>query len=168
MVRPRPMTPGSGQESVWDYPRPPAVEPDTRRVRIICGGRTVVDTTDAVRVLETSHPPSWYVPSAALRGARLVAASRTSWCEFKGRAAYHDIVDADSGRVLAAEAAWSYPRPTAGYEMLANRFTVYPGRVDECLVDDERVRSQAGGFYGGWITSDVVGPFKGAKGTLGW
>ena len=128
----------------------------------------MIDTTGAVRVLETSHPPSWYVPSAALRGARLTMVARTSWCEFKGPAAYHDIVGADTGHVLAAEAAWSYPRPTTGYEVLADRFTVYSGRVDECLVDGERVRSQAGGFYGGWITDDVVGPFKGGTGTLGW
>lgn len=168
MARPRRIAPGPGQESVWDYPRPPRVEADRRRVRIVCGGRTVIDTTDAVRVLETSHPPSWYVPIAALRGARLVATARTSLCEFKGRATYHDIVAADTGRVLAAEAAWSYPHPTAGYEALADLFTVYPGRVDECLVDDERVQSQAGGFYGGWITNDVVGPFKGGTGTLGW
>lgn len=166
-MRVRPDQPAPGQESVWDYPRPPRVEPSDRRVRIICGGRTVVDTRDAVRVLETSHPPTWYVPMAALEGARLVPTRRRSWCEFKGRAAYWDIaLDGDAGQ--CAEAAWSYPSPTQGYGALAGMFTVYPDRVDACLVDDEQVRPQAGGFYGGWITDDVAGPFKGEPGTLGW
>lgn len=168
MRRPDRITPGPGQESVWDYPRPPRIERDGRRVQIVCGGRAVVDTTDTVRVLETSHPPSWYVPLEALTGARLVAAAGgTTWCEFKGRAEYADIVD-EAGAVLARRAVWRYPQPTPGFELLAQRFTVYPDRVDQCLVDGEVVRSQAGGFYGGWITDDVVGPFKGEKGTLGW
>jgi uncharacterized protein (DUF427 family) len=167
MARPIPVPPGPGQKSVWDYPRPPRVDPDTRRVRIVCAGRTVVDTTAAVRVLETSHPPTWYVPVAALRGARLVLTSHVTWCEFKGRARYADIVG-DDGTVLAADAAWLYPEPARGFGALLDRFTVYPGRVDACLVDEEQVRSQAGGFYGGWVTDDVVGPFKGSRGTLGW
>lgn len=167
MANPRSIAPGPGQESVWDYPRPPRVEPAARRVRIVCRGRTVVDTTDAVRVLETSHPPTWYVPISELREARLVASGGTTWCEFKGRASYANIVGSD-GAVLAVRAAWRYPEPTLGYELLADRFTVYPARVDCCLVDDEVVRGQSGGFYGGWITDDVVGPFKGEKGTLDW
>lgn len=167
MARPTRQQPGPGQESVWDYPRPPRVEPDGRRVEVVCDGVTVVDTTDAVRVLETSHPPAWYLPVAALRGARLRPVGRTTWCEYKGRATYLDVV-ADDGRVLAAGAAWRYPRPTPGYDVLADRFTVYPGRVDACLVDGQRVRGQAGGFYGGWITDEIVGPFKGEPGTLGW
>ncbi|CAN5800460.1 hypothetical protein BH23ACT10_BH23ACT10_14470 [soil metagenome] len=117
-------------------------------------------------MLETSHPPCWYVPVAALRDAWLRPQGRSTWCEFKGAASYHDIVD-DTG-VLAAGVAWTYPRPTPGYELLIARFTVYPGQVDSCLVDDQHVRSQAGGFYGGWITDDVVGPFKGEYGTIGW
>ena len=155
MSNPRRITPGPGQESVWDYPRPPRVERDGRRVRIVCSGRTVVDTRDAVRVLETSHPPTWYVPISELTDARLVTVSGGTWCEFKGRAAYADIVGSD-GRVLAPRAAWRYPDPATGYEHLTDRFTVYPAQVDRCLVDDEVVRSQAGGFYGGWITDDVV------------
>lgn len=151
---------------MWDYPRPPAVVPDDRRVRIVCGGVTVVDTTDAVRVLETSHPPTWYVPFDAVRHATLRRADGASVCEFKGRAAYWDVVP-DDGSPCAA-AAWSYPRPARGYAELADRFTVYPGRVDACYVDREQVRAQPGGFYGGWITNDVAGPFKGAAGTLGW
>lgn len=127
----------------------------------------MVDTTDAVRVLETSHPPTWYVPIAALRDARLVVTGRTTMCEFKGRADYADIVGGD-GTVLAVGAAWLYRRPSEGFDQLDGRFTVYPDRVDMCLVDEEQVRSQAGGFYGGWVTDDVVGPFKGEQGTLGW
>jgi uncharacterized protein (DUF427 family) len=167
MSRPTPVTPGPGQESVWDYPRPPQVEPDGRRVRVVCAGRTVVDTTDAVRVLETSHPPTWDVPVAALRGARLAMTTRATWCEFKGRASYADIVD-DDGTVLAAGAAWLYRQPARGFEELDGRFSVYPDRVDRCVVDGEQVHGQAGGFYGGWVTNDVVGPFKGEQGTLGW
>ena len=167
MIRPRPVPPAPDQESVWEYPRPPRVEADERRVRIVCGGLTVVDTTGALRVLETSHPPGWYVPVVALRGAGLRPTQHATWCEFKGHASYYDIVD-DDGAVLAANAAWAYPRPSAGYEALADKFSVYPARVDRCLVDDREVRSQAGGFYGGWITDDVVGPFKGEYGTIGW
>jgi uncharacterized protein (DUF427 family) len=166
VIRPQPATPGPDQESVWDYPRPPRIAGDGRRVRVVCNGRTVVDTTDAVRVLETSHPPGWYIPVAALRGAELRPTRHSTWCEFKGRASYYDIVG-DAG-VLAVNAAWSYPRPSEGYEALADHFSVYPDRVDRCLVDDQQVRSQAGGFYGGWITDDVVGPFKGEYGTIGW
>jgi len=164
-VRPVPLPPGPGQESVWDYPRPPRVEPSTRRVRIRLGGVTVVDTTDAVRVLETSHPPAWYVPLAAVRFGELVREARTTVCEFKGRAAYWTVV-AGGARALAA--AWGYPDPAPGYEVLADRFTVYPERMDACWVDDERVEPQPGGFYGGWVTADVVGPFKGGPGSWGW
>lgn len=167
MFRPKPIPSGPGQESVWDYPRPPRIEADDRRIRIVCGGRTIIDTTAAVRVLETSHPPCWYMPIAELRDAALAPTGRASWCEYKGQAAYHDIVDHD-GRVLAADAAWTYPQPSDGYVALADHFSVYPARVDRCLVDDQHVRSQAGGFYGGWITDDVVGPFKGEYGTVGW
>ena len=154
-----------GQESVWDYPRPPAVEPSGRRIRIVLGGVTIVDTTAAVRVLETSHPPTWYVPFDALTDCSLEAEQRRTLCEFKGQARYWTL---EAGGRRAPSAAWSYPEPTSGYELLRDRFTVYPSRMDACFVDDEQVRSQAGDFYGGWITSDVVGPFKGGPGTWGW
>lgn len=167
MARPTPQQPRPGQESVWDYPRPPRVEADGRRVEVVCDGVTVIDTTDAVRVLETSHPPTWYLPVGALRGAHLRPTGRTTACEYKGRARYFDIV-ADDDRVLAAGAAWGYPHPTPGYEALADRFTVHPDRVHQCRVDGQPVQGQAGGFYGGWITDDIVGPFKGEPGTLGW
>ncbi len=166
MARPRRELAGPVRESVWDYPRPPRLEPSDRRVRILVGSETVVDTHDAVRVLETSHPPGWYVPFEAVSGsARLQPVSRTTVCEFKGRAVYWTIVTDSDG---AEAAAWSYPEPTAGFEELRDRFTVYPGRVTACYVDNERVLPQQGGFYGGWITPDVAGPFTGGDGTWGW
>jgi uncharacterized protein (DUF427 family) len=152
-------------ESVWDYPRPPRVEASDRRVRIILGGRTIVDTTDAVRVLETSHPPAWYLPVTAFTGVEITVTSGETVCEFKGRATYYDLA---AGSALAERAAWGYRSPAAGYEALAGRLAVYPARVDRCMVGDEVVTAQEGGFYGGWITSDVAGPFKGAPGTRGW
>lgn len=156
--------PGPGQESVWDYPRPPVVEPVRERVTIEFGGSTVVDTTDAVRVLETSHPPVYYVPRSVVR-AELLPAPGASWCEFKGAARYLDLRVGD--RTVPA-AAWTYPEPSPGYEALRDRIAVYPGRMDRCTVDGETVQAQEGDFYGGWISSRVVGPFKGAPGTLAW
>jgi uncharacterized protein (DUF427 family) len=131
----------------------------------VLGGAVVVDTVEAVRVLETSHPPTWYVPAAAFAGVDLRDTGRRSTCEFKGRAHYLTLA---SPAATAREAAWTYPDPLPGYEALVGMVAVYPGRVDRCLVDDEVVRPQEGGFYGGWITDDLVGPFKGGPGTLGW
>lgn len=161
----KPIRPLSGQESVWDYPRPPAVDHVTERVRMVLGGRTILDTTDVVRVLETSHPPVYYVLRSDFVADTLVPADGSSFCEFKGVAGYLSL---RSGEVTAESAAWFYPNPTPGYEILADRVAVYPGRLELCEVDGERVKAQAGGFYGGWITDRVVGPFKGEPGTLGW
>jgi uncharacterized protein (DUF427 family) len=152
-------------ESAWDYPRPPRVEPSDRRVRVIVDGATIVDTTHAVRVLETSHPPGWYLPLTAFTGVTLERSSRHTVCEFKGRADYFDIVTPTR---RLADVAWGYPQPSAGFEALRGRVALYPGRVEACLIDDEVVVAQEGGFYGGWITADVRGPFKGGPGTLGW
>ncbi|MGV9557722.1 DUF427 domain-containing protein [Streptomyces sp. NPDC003401] len=152
-------------ESVWDYPRPPAVREDTRHVRVECGGRLVVDTGRAVRVLETSHPPVFYVPPADVSLDLLRPASGGTWCEWKGEARYWDLVVGDDVR---ERAAWSYPRPAPAYRLITDCFAFYPGRVDRCTVDGEEVRAQDGDFYGGWITRDVRGPFKGAPGTLRW
>ncbi len=152
-------------ESVWDYPRPPAVQRSSRRVRVIQSGITVVDTTRAVRILETSHPPTWYMPFDDLIAGMLEPESGRTFCEFKGQAAYWSLV---VGNQRADHVAWSYPNPAPGYEGLTDHFTVYPSRVDRCLVDDEQVQAQKGDFYGGWITSDVMGPFKGEPGTHGW
>ena len=147
-------------ESVWDYPRPPRVERSAKRVRVVQAGVTVADSDRCLRVLETSHPPVFYVPRADV-GA-LVAAPGRSVCEFKGVASYWAF---EAG---GPAVAWSYEQPRSGYEELAGAVAFYPGRVDECTVGDERVRAQEGDFYGGWITDDIAGPFKGAPGTSGW
>jgi uncharacterized protein (DUF427 family) len=152
-------------ENVWDYPRPPRLEPVGRRVRIVLGGETIADTTEALRVLETSHPPTVYVPPAAFADGVLRDADGTSFCEWKGRARYHDLA---AGGTVAERAGWSYPKPTKGFLALRDHVSVYPSRVDACFLDDERVQAQEGDFYGGWITSDLVGPFKGPPGTRGW
>jgi uncharacterized protein (DUF427 family) len=151
-------------ESVWDYPRPPRVEACGRRVRIVHGGEAVADSANALRVLETSHPPGIYVPPEDVT-ARLEPSPRRTLCEFKGGAVYWNL---HAGGVVVADAAWSYPEPMPGYQAIAGYLSFYPSRVDEAWLDDERVRPQAGGFYGGWITGDVAGPFKGAPGTAGW
>jgi uncharacterized protein (DUF427 family) len=161
----RPEEAGPGQESVWDYPRPPRLEPSSELVEVELGGRVVARTTRSYRVLETSHPPTYYLPSDAFVPGVLREADGASWCEWKGRAAYFDLV---AGDVVAASAAWTYPRPTPGFAPIAGWVAVMPGRVDRCRVDGETVLPQPGDFYGGWITSRVVGPFKGGPGTAGW
>ncbi len=160
-----PVLPGPGQESVWDYPRPPRVEPSSSRIVVEIGGRVLVDTVRAVRLLETSHPPSWYLPLADCDPTMLVASARRTWCEFKGEASYFDVVAGDRRE---HDAAWTYERPVRGFESLVGLIALYPGRMDRCTVDGEVVRPQEGGFYGGWITADVVGPFKGGPGSAGW
>lgn len=160
-----PDRPGPGQESVWDYPRPPRVEPTSESVEVWLGGTCIARSTSALRVLETSHPPTYYLPTDAFVPGTLRPTQGSSWCEFKGEAAYYDLV---SGETVAPRAAWTYPRPTPGFEAITSHVAVMPGAVDRCTVDDEVVTGQAGGFYGGWITSRVVGPFKGEPGTWGW
>ncbi|HEV7203998.1 MAG TPA: DUF427 domain-containing protein [Jatrophihabitans sp.] len=153
--------PGPGQESVWDYPRPPACVPSERHVVVRVGDTVVADTRAAFRVLETSHPPTWYIPRGDVVEAAIAPSrTRSTWCEWKGAATYWDVLGIEG-------AAWSYERPTPGFTAIAGHLTFYPSRF-ACYVDDERVRPQEGGFYGGWITSDVVGPFKGGEGTWGW
>ena len=152
---------GPGQESVWDYPRPPRVEAVTAQITVELGGATIADTTDAVRVLETSHPPVYYLPREAFADGILQPAPGNSFCEFKGVASYLSVGPEDG-------AAWFYPNPNPGYEALEGRVAVYPGRMQRCRVGDDTVTPQEGDFYGGWITPNIVGPFKGAPGTLGW
>ncbi|HEV2068575.1 MAG TPA: DUF427 domain-containing protein [Acidimicrobiales bacterium] len=164
-VRPQRIEPGPGQESVWDYPRPPRLEPTTQRLAVVLGGVTIAETDRGVRVLETSHPPVYYLPAADFVDGALSPVQGGSYCEFKGQAAYLDV--AGGGRVERA-AGWHYPRPSPGFEMLIGYVGVYVARMDACLVDDERAEPQPGGFYGGWITSSVVGPFKGGPGSWGW
>jgi len=163
--RPTPEQPGPGQESVWDYPRPPRAEPDHRRARLTYGGALVVDTDDLVRVLETSHPPTFYLPRSAF-GAYLHPARRTTVCEWKGTARYIDVVVPGSARLR--DVGWWYPEPDPRYPQLRDRVAVYAGPFDEITLDGERVVPQPGGFYGGWITAEIVGPVKGGPGTRGW
>jgi uncharacterized protein (DUF427 family) len=153
------------QESVWDYPRPPRVEPVSRRIRVELGGETIADTTEALRVLETSHPPVYYIPRDDIRMELLQPVERSTYCEWKGAARYFDV--AVEGH-RAAAAAWSYDRPAPGFEAIAGHVAFYPGQMDACYVGDERVQVQPGSFYGGWITSNIVGPFKGGPGSHGW
>lgn len=167
MSPPRPVAAvaGPGQESVWGYPRPPRVEATSELVQIRLGGVLVVSSTAALRVLETSHPPTYYVPIGDFADGSLRRAQGSSWCEFKGAAAYFDVV---AGEVTAPRAAWTYPNPSPGFEAIVDHVAVMPAAMDECRVDDEVVRPQEGGFYGGWITSRVVGPFKGGPGSRFW
>ena len=157
--------PGSGQESVWDYPRPPRVEPSRYEIRVEFGGREIARSEGAVRVLETSHPPVYYIPPDDIDPGVLHLTPSSSFCEFKGRASYYTVQVGDRESI---DAAWTYLEPAEGYAALTGLVAFYPGRVDACFVGEEQVDPQAGDFYGGWITSAVVGPFKGESGTLGW
>jgi uncharacterized protein (DUF427 family) len=171
---------GRPRESVWDYPRPPRVEASGRRLRVVLAGRTIAEMTHALRVLETSHPPVYYVPvEDVVAGVQIPTRKRTR-CEFKGEAASYDVVaagdteggDAEGGSSgdirVAVDAAWHYPRPAHGYAALAGHVAFYPGRMDACYVDGERVVPQEGDFCGGWITAEIEGPFKGEPGRRGW
>ncbi|MFC0386817.1 DUF427 domain-containing protein [Muricoccus vinaceus] len=152
-------------ENVWDYPRPPALEPITKPIRIEFAGRIIAATEGALRVLETSHPPVYYLPRAAFTGCTLEPAPGRSFCEWKGEANYWSIW---VGNRVAERAAWSYPDPTPAFAAIRDHLAVYAGAMDRCLVDDEAVTPQPGGFYGGWITRDLKGPFKGEPGTMCW
>ena len=153
-------------ERVWDYPRPPAVVSCERPVRLQIGERVLAASERALRVLETSHPPTIYLPPGDIDMTLLEpSGGRGTWCEFKGAAAYVDAV-VDGRRV--AQVGWSYADPAPGYAALRDHVAFYPGRVDGAWLGEEQVHAQDGDFYGGWITSDLVGPFKGAPGTLGW
>lgn len=161
----RPEVPGPGQESVWDYPRPPRLEQRRETVRVEFAGTVIASTTQAWCVLETSHPPTYYLPAEAFEPGVLRPAEGSSFCEWKGSAAYLDIVRGDR---VVPRAAWTYPDPSPAFAAIQDHVALYPAAVDGCYVDDERVLPQPGGFYGGWITARVVGPFKGGPGTAGW
>ncbi|MBL8152015.1 MAG: DUF427 domain-containing protein [Blastocatellia bacterium] len=154
-----------GQESVWNYPRPPKLEPTSAELVVIFAGEVIARTCRGFRVLETSHPPSYYFPPEDVRLDLLQQLTRRSFCEFKGYATYWSI-EVDGHR--AEEAAWSYTNPTSSYLPIKGYISFYASRVDECFVNGEKVEPQEGDFYGGWITSNIVGPFKGGAGTLGW
>ena len=163
--KPERIEPKEGQESVWDYPRPPRMEDVSKRIRIVVNGDTIADSTKAKRILETSHPPTYYIPQEDIKMDYLVSTSKHTFCEFKGEASYYDLKVGDK---LVKDVAWYYKTPTKQYAAAANHLCFYASKVDECYVGEEKVQAQSGDFYGGWITNDVVGPFKGASGTWGW
>ena len=153
-------------ENVWDYPRPPRLEPCDRDVEIFLGDERIAASERALRVLETSHPPVIYIPAEDFApGALAPSAARPTFCEFKGTADYFDVM---GGGRTARAAGWHYPDPVAAYDQLKGHVAVYPARMDRCTLGGEEVRAQEGDFYGGWITSDIEGPFKGGPGTRGW
>lgn len=161
----RPDPPRPGQESVWDYPRPAVAELTAATIRIELGGTVIAETTRAIRTLETSHPPSYYIPPDDIAPGVLVPAQGSSFCEWKGHARYFDVI---AGGERRERSAWSYPDPTAPFAMLRDHVAFYAAAMDACFVDGERVVPQPGGFYGGWITSAVAGPFKGVPGSRFW
>jgi len=153
------------RESVWDYPRPPRLESCPRRLRVIFAGVVIAETRRGYRVLETSHPPTYYFPPADVRMEFCIPGPLQTFCEFKGYAQYFNLV---ADKQTAVNGAWCYPEPTPAFAAIAGFMGFYPGRVDACFVDDEQVQAQAGSYYGGWITQEIQGPFKGGPGTLGW
>jgi uncharacterized protein (DUF427 family) len=165
MEQPRRIEPGPGQESVWDYPRPPALEPVPERIRVVVDGLVIADTTAAFRVLETSQPPAYYLPPADLDLDRLQPSLSRTFCEWKGQASYWSV---RTDRSVIEDAAWSYPHPTPRFEAITGHLAFYAQKADECWVGDDRVRPNEGSFYGGWITDRIVGPFKGGAGTAWW
>lgn len=162
---PTPIPPGPDQESVWDYPRPPRLEDSLRQVRIVFNDTVIAESRRTKQVLETSHPPVYYLPPEDVQMNYFRPTLRSTFCEWKGQAAYYTIAVGDR---TAENAAWYYPHPTEPFLAIANYVAVYPSKMDACYVDDERVQTQPGDFYGGWITQDIVGPFKGGQGTWGW
>lgn len=165
MPHPPRIEPQPGQESVWDYPRPPRLEPALKRLRVIYNGVTIADAQQGWRVLETSHPPVYYIAPADIHLEYLKPTRRRSFCEFKGNASYWTMQVGDR---VEPDVAWSYAAPTGDFQALRDHIAFYASRMDACYVGDEQVQAQPGDFYGGWITSDIVGPFKGTPGTMGW
>ncbi len=161
--------PGPGQESVWDFPRPPRVEQVGSSVRVTAFGRTIAETARACRIVETAGAPCYYLPPDDCERSLLVRTSEWSFCEWKGVAYAFDLVD---GNAKIRAAAWSYPEPLtdlgAGYERIAGYFAFYAAKVDGCYVGDEKVTPQGGGYYGGWITANLTGPIKGDPGSGNW
>jgi len=153
------------EESVWDYPRPPRVERSSKHILVVFNDKTIAETSKAIRVLETSHPPVYYIPLRDVQQQFLSRSDHQSYCEFKGLATYYTLKVNDK---VSENAAWSYHNPSIGYDSIKDHVAFYPGRVDACYVDGEYVQTQDGDFYGGWITSDLEGPFKGGPGTAGW
>ncbi len=165
-MKQRRIAPGPGQESVWDYPRPPRIEACSQRIRVVFNGVTITDTTRSWRMLETSHPPTYYIPPQDVRMEYLhPEAGGSTWCEWKGAASSYTLVV--EGR-RAERAAWAYLNPSATFADMAGAIAFYASKVDACYVGEEQVQAQVGDYYGGWVTSAIVGPFKGGPGTWGW
>jgi uncharacterized protein (DUF427 family) len=165
MFRPQRIEPQPGQESVWDYPRPPRLEPCLQQIKIIFNNLILIESQRTYRLLETSHPPTYYIPPEDIKMDYLYPTNKQSYCEWKGVANYYTIIVGDKQVI---NAAWYYPNPTPDYGAIQNYVAFYPSQMDECYVDGEKVTSQPGDFYGGWITSNIVGPFKGGVGSWGW
>lgn len=155
----------TNEESVWDYPRPPRCEPFRGSIRVVLGGTEIARTEECLRVLETSHPPVYYIAPQYIQMSLLQKSSRQTWCEWKGTATYYSFPGNDDA---IPDIAWCYESPTPAFEAIHNHLAFYPSKVDACYVNEERVQSQPGDFYGGWITSQIKGPFKGSPGTAGW
>ena len=161
--RPEPIS--EGQESVWSYPRPPAVEQTSKLIQVFFADTLIAETRSAWRVLETSHPPVYYLPQHDLNMTYLHPINKASGCEWKGSAQYFDL---RVGEQHSPQAVWTYPQPTDHFNLIKNHFAFYAQRVDRCFIDGELVQPQPGSFYGGWITQEIVGPFKGSPGSFGW
>ena len=160
-----PTSSDKNKESVWDYPRPPALEKVKQVIKVIFNDEIITESWNAKRVLETSHPPVYYVPLEDIKPGALRLAAGKSWCEWKGQASYYDVVVKDK---TALKAAWFYPNPVKKYNLIKDHVAFYPSKMDGCYVGEEQVTVQEGDFYGGWITSNIVGPFKGGPGTASW
>ncbi|KAF0249620.1 MAG: hypothetical protein FD167_977 [bacterium] len=165
MYRPRRIEPNLGQESVWDYPRPPRLEPISKEIKIIFNAVTIAESSNAKRVLETSHPPVYYIPQTDILTEYLILVAGNSFCEWKGEAIYYSV---RVNKRCAEKCAWSYPKPNRSFQLIKDHLAFYAAPMDACYVAGELVTPQPGGFYGGWITSDIIGPFKGEAGTWGW
>lgn len=157
--------PAAGQESVWDYSRPPRLEKVSKEIKVVFNDETIALTTKAFRVLETSHPPVYYIPPGDIKREFLIPGNGNSFCEWKGSANYYDLKVKDK---QVNKAAWYYLNPTDEFLEIKDYVAFYAGKMDGCYVEGEKVIPQPGGFYGGWITKDIVGPFKGEQGSFGW
>lgn len=166
MIHPQRIEPKPGQESVWDYPRPPRLERSPKEIKIVFNQVIIAQSTNTYRVLETSHPPVYYLPPTDIKLEYLKpVAANPSFCEWKGMAAYYNLQVQER---VVTNAAWYYPQPTEAFAPIKNHLAFYPSKMDACYVDGELVQAQPGDFYGGWITQDIVGPFKGDIGSWGW
>lgn len=164
-MRPKPLKPNKGQESVWDYPRPPKVEKFYKTIEVFFNDTLILQTNNAFRVLETSHPPVYYLPLEGLKGHYLHKSDKKTHCEFKGTGSYYDI---KVGQKTAANAAWFYDNPRGEFAVLKNTIAIYAQKMDKCTIENVLVEPQPGAFYGGWITPQIIGPFKGIEGSWGW